>query len=160
MERKKSRTSCLILFCSFWFCGPACPKTPRPFICVPVDTLSVDSTSRTQISSKNFLIKSIWGSGDEQLNLQSKHYLGYNYKVGFRSCESLGAEINKNMYIRGKVSLGGILRLGPWQMTISVQNRILSIASEVDLRQLNELCYNGDKNRHYNFSCKWSLISP
>ena len=83
---------------------------------------------------------------------------GYNYKVGFRSCESLGAEINKNLYIRGKVSLGGILRLGPWQMTISVQNRVLSIASEIDLQELNDLCYDVDKNRLLSiFHCrKWS----
>lgn len=147
MILRKGRTVCLlcILPLLLGFVVRVCSRKPTLQFCVPVDNLGLDST--TQVSSKNLFLNWIWGSGDKQLIFQSKHYLGYNYKVGFRSCESLGAEINKNMYIHGKVSLGGILSLGPWQMTISVQGRVLSVASEIDLPQLNNLCYNGDKSR-------------
>jgi hypothetical protein len=119
---------------------------PKLEFCVPTPTKSATHVSHNnyQTSKSIYFVKWFLGLLGEQLPLDDTHYLGWGRKVGFRSCESLGVEIDKVQYQQGKVLLGGILPLGSLQVTITINNKIISVVSEILPTELNDICYNGN----------------
>ena len=117
--------------------------SPSLEFCVPRQTKNaIRDTYKT--SKALFLFRWLWGNSDNQVILDDTHYLGHGRKVGFRSCESLGVEIDKNNYKKGKITMGGLLALGNIQVKISINNKTASVVSEILPMELNDICYTHD----------------
>lgn len=145
------RALLLVLYFAF-FCqglgerGPFnAGRYPTLTFCVPEGQ---EKSKARPFGSKLQFVQQWWNGDfsnhDDLSGLQHTFFFGWNPRVGFSSCESLGAEVDLPKYSKGSLEIGGYFQLGKLQLTLKTtasKKNVVGVVSELDIKDMIRTCY-------------------
>ena len=124
-------------------------NNPTLTFCVPKGH---QNTNAQRFGSKLQFVQRWWngdfGTQEDLSGLHNVFFFNWNPRVGFSSCESLGAEVELVNYMKGNLVLGGFFRRGKVQLTLrspAAKDNVVGVVSELEIKDVVRICTHGNE---------------